>query len=160
MLRQYKTLSSDQQVCQTNGNFQALNTLACCANPHDLGTSQLRSKTESHTSETVGNFGVPVISKIAKPTVAAATLFTPKLAPPIHRLTVIKNATAVIFSSRLMTPSLSSSLRAAAGASGVSLVSAEDEIVQQQDKLHQSCHCNGCRNHLDDDHTTQWGITM
>jgi hypothetical protein len=39
------------------------------------------------------------MSKMARPTEAAATLLTPRLAPPIHRPTVIRNASAVIFSS-------------------------------------------------------------
>ena len=62
-------------------------------------------------------------SSTVSPTVAAATELTPSEAPPIHSPTVSRNAAAVIFSSRERGPSLASSLRAASGASGVSLVS-------------------------------------
>lgn len=56
---------------------------------------------ENLTAANVGSSKLytPVMSRIASPTVAAATLLTPRLAPPIHRPTVIRKAKAVIFSS-------------------------------------------------------------
>jgi len=85
---------------------------------HQVRVSQA-ALLERHSFQVI----TPVISRMVSPTVAAATELTPSDAPPIHSATVTANAKAVIFSSRDMGPSLSSSLRAAAGASGVSLVS-------------------------------------
>lgn len=62
----------------------------------------------------------PVMSSTARPTSALATAFTPKSPPLIHSATVTANAAAVIFSSVLMGPSLSSCFCASMGASGVS----------------------------------------
>eukprot|EP00955_Chlamydomonas_euryale_P104787 365594-Chlamydomonas_euryale.AAC.5 len=64
-----------------------------------------------------------VMSRMARPTMAAATALMPKLPPKIHSATVTMNAPAVIFSFRDSGPSFSSSFFAAVGASGVSFTS-------------------------------------
>ena len=65
----------------------------------------------------------PETSRMVRPTSAAATEEMPSEPPVTHSATVSSSAPPMIFSSRLMGPSLASSSFALAGAPGESLIS-------------------------------------